>query len=215
LIFDFDHTLAPLGHFVRWADAARELRDVYRTAGLLESFFREDDGCLGLYARVATSALVHPARLASIQRDASVVIARFEAEGVPQTHVFPVAITLADRMRELRLRAAVVSSNSSEVVRTILTRDKLIDVFETIVGREDVARLKPSPEGLLIACATMRLVPASCVYLGDTTYDIEAAVAAGMVPLGVATGLSNPDELIAAGAQAVIEDLGALTTPMD
>ncbi len=39
--------------------------------------------------------------------------------------------------------------------------------------------------------------------IGDTVFDIEMAVAAGTRALGVAWGYHTPDELLAAGAEAV------------
>jgi len=41
--------------------------------------------------------------------------------------------------------------------------------------------------------------------VGDTVYDIKMAVAARALPVGVAWGYHEPEELLAAGAVAVIE----------
>ena len=43
------------------------------------------------------------------------------------------------------------------------------------------------------------------VMIGDTSYDMEMAVAAGVRPIGVAWGYHTPRELIAAGADAVAQ----------
>jgi phosphoglycolate phosphatase len=48
---------------------------------------------------------------------------------------------------------------------------------------------------------------ASTVLIGDTPLDIEAALAAGARAVGVATGVSKPADLLAAGAHAVLPDL--------
>jgi phosphoglycolate phosphatase-like HAD superfamily hydrolase len=45
--------------------------------------------------------------------------------------------------------------------------------------------------------------------IGDTPLDVEAAIANGVLALGVATGASTADELRAAGAHAVLDDLSA------
>lgn len=47
------------------------------------------------------------------------------------------------------------------------------------------------------------------VYVGDHVQDVEAAVRAGAVPVGVATGPCSPAELADAGAAAVLDDLTA------
>ncbi len=46
--------------------------------------------------------------------------------------------------------------------------------------------------------------------IGDTTYDIEMARAAGVRAMGVAWGYHEPDELLAAGAEAVARDAAHL-----
>lgn len=47
----------------------------------------------------------------------------------------------------------------------------------------------------------------AAIYVGDTPRDMAAASAAGAVGLGVATGPHPPDELVAAGAAVVLDDL--------
>ncbi|MEO6432512.1 MAG: HAD-IA family hydrolase [Sphingomicrobium sp.] len=45
-----------------------------------------------------------------------------------------------------------------------------------------------------------------CLMIGDTSFDIEMAVAAGAAPIGVAWGYHEPEELIDAGALLVAEE---------
>ncbi len=55
------------------------------------------------------------------------------------------------------------------------------------------------------AMAEAGALPADTVMIGDTVYDIEMAHAAGARAIGVAWGYHHPDELLAAGAEAVAE----------
>ena len=47
--------------------------------------------------------------------------------------------------------------------------------------------------------------------IGDTSFDIEMAKAAGATPIGVAWGYHEPDELLRAGAVAVAQSPAQLT----
>ena len=47
--------------------------------------------------------------------------------------------------------------------------------------------------------------PAATMLIGDTTYDILMARAAGAVPVGVSWGNHPPDELAEAGAVRVLD----------
>lgn len=54
----------------------------------------------------------------------------------------------------------------------------------------------------------VRLADGAVLYAGDAEHDIDAALRAGAVPLGVATGYRPAAALRAAGAVAVLDDLG-------
>ena len=51
--------------------------------------------------------------------------------------------------------------------------------------------------------------------IGDTTYDVQMAKNAGVVAIGVDWGYHHRDELLAAGAIAVVEDFAALPALLD
>jgi len=51
--------------------------------------------------------------------------------------------------------------------------------------------------------------------IGDTTYDIEMGLAAGVHALGVAWGYHAPERLIGAGAHAMAEAPDGLLAHMD
>ena len=65
---------------------------------------------------------------------------------------------------------------------------------------------KPHPSMLLTAMADAGASPDSTVMIGDTSFDIDMAVTAGVRALGVGWGYHAPADLIAAGAHAVAMD---------
>lgn len=69
---------------------------------------------------------------------------------------------------------------------------------------------KPHPSMVEQAMAEALARPETTVVIGDTAYDIEMARAAGVRAIGVAWGYHAPDELLAAGAEAVAENAGHL-----
>ena len=78
----------------------------------------------------------------------------------------------------------------------------------TIVDASHVQHAKPEPDLLLLAAETVEMEPASCWYIGDSTWDMVAAVAAGMSPIGVTSGAAvDETALRGAGAAAVVETL--------
>ncbi len=77
-----------------------------------------------------------------------------------------------------------------------------------IVDASNVRHAKPEPDLLLLAAEQLGVRPARCWYVGDSTWDMVAAVAAGMIPVGVLAG-AGVDEaaLRGAGAAAVAASL--------
>ena len=70
---------------------------------------------------------------------------------------------------------------------------------------------KPHPQILLDAMAEFGVAPADTLMVGDTTFDMELAVNAGARALGVAWGYHAPPDLLAAGAERILEDFAELT----
>lgn len=80
-----------------------------------------------------------------------------------------------------------------------------------IVDASHVKHAKPAPDLLLLAARHMSVEPGICWYVGDATWDMLAAVAAGMVAIGVLAGSAvDAAALERAGAAAVLPGLDNL-----
>ena len=64
---------------------------------------------------------------------------------------------------------------------------------------------KPHPSMVLQAIADAGATPETSFVVGDTSYDMAMAAAAGSAPIGAGWGYHEPEELIEAGAVAVAE----------
>lgn len=76
--------------------------------------------------------------------------------------------------------------------------------FANVRGERPGVPRKPDPTGALAIAAELSVEPASCVYLGDTAIDMQTAVAAGMLPVGVLWGFRQAAELLSSGAVHLI-----------
>ncbi len=74
---------------------------------------------------------------------------------------------------------------------------------------------KPHPAMLHAAMAEAGAEPAATVMIGDTCFDIDMAVAAGVRPIGVDWGYHDADELRAAGAVAVVAHFDDLLAQLE
>jgi HAD superfamily hydrolase (TIGR01509 family) len=106
---------------------------------------------------------------------------------------------------------AIATSSRREQVGTSV--DALgLDGDPTVVDGSHVAHAKPAPDLLLMAADQLKVAPSESWYVGDSTWDMEAAVAAGMVGVAVTAGAAvSSAELEAAGARLVVNGLSELT----
>lgn len=103
----------------------------------------------------------------------------------------------------------VATGKSDRGLALCLTHHGLIDRFVTL-QTADRHPSKPHPSMLLTAMAEAGAAPGTTVMIGDTSFDIDMGVAAGVRSIGVAWGYHPPAELLASGAQAVAMDSAAL-----
>ena len=83
-----------------------------------------------------------------------------------------------------------------------------------IIDGSAVERAKPAPDLLLLAAERLGSIPEATWCVGDSTWDMRAAVAAGMPAIGVTAGAAlGPEALKEAGADVVIGTLDELELP--
>jgi predicted PurR-regulated permease PerM/phosphoglycolate phosphatase-like HAD superfamily hydrolase len=92
-------------------------------------------------------------------------------------------------------RLGVVTTRSRESAHAFLRQVGMEDLFEVIIAREDVRRLKPHPEPVQKAALALGLTPAQTLMVGDTSLDVRSAKKAGAQAVGVLCGLGMLEDL--------------------
>jgi phosphoglycolate phosphatase len=116
-----------------------------------------------------------------------------------------------DGMRDL-----ILALEAPEIFLGVATGKNLVGLEHTLrslglrerfhtLQTADRCRSKPDPEMVIRAMEETANAPASTVVIGDTSFDMEMARAAGATAIGVAWGYHPAEELRAAGAMAVLE----------
>jgi len=98
----------------------------------------------------------------------------------------------------------VATGKSRHGIDRLFEREGWAEHFLT-VQTADEHPSKPHPAMVLAAMAEAGVGPERTVMVGDTTFDMEMALAAGSGALGVAWGYHPVEELRAAGAHSVVE----------
>jgi phosphoglycolate phosphatase len=144
--------------------------------------------------------------------------AAFFAMRAAQTDMEPLFPGVREAIEALAARPdtllGVATGKSRRGVRMVLGHHGLLAHFATIKTADD-APSKPHPGMVLEAMREAGCLPGDTVVIGDTTYDIEMARAAGARAIGVTWGYHPVAELHAAGAHEVIEEFSSLLPALD
>lgn len=146
-----------------------------------------------------------------IDHDRAEVIDRRSGEVYEQRNVAPTPLPGVGRLvaaiERAGMRWAIATSSRAAQVATSVAALGL-DRDPIIVDASHVAHAKPEPDLLLYAAGQLGVGPAACWYIGDSTWDMVSAVAAGMLAIGVTAGSAVDDAaLTGAGAAAVVATL--------
>ncbi len=105
---------------------------------------------------------------------------------------------------------ACVTNKPTGMARDLLQKTGLLAYFKVVLGGDAVARKKPDPMALLLACAELGVSPAYAVMVGDSSNDAQAARAAGCPVWLMTYGYNHGQPVRAVDADGFADSLTAL-----
>lgn len=120
-------------------------------------------------------------------------------------------------LRERGLKTAVATASQKDNLEKALDAAGL-DLFalaDVVVTDDDVDESKPAPDVVSAAVEKLGLAPSQCAFVGDTPYDAAAGRRAGVVTIGVATGVHDAAALRRGGARLVYAEVGEILDDLD
>lgn len=79
----------------------------------------------------------------------------------------------------------IALGSASKNARSILSKVKLLDKFDSIVDGNDVKKAKPNPEVFTRAASELNMPAQDCIVFEDSLAGIKAANIAGMISVGI------------------------------
>lgn len=110
------------------------------------------------------------------------------------TRVYECVPPVLQSLRSATIRTGVVSTKLNYRIRNILKRNNLVDLFDIVVGADNVNESKPDPEGLLLAMRYLSVNSSAVIYIGDHIVDAETAQRAGVGFVAVLSGRHSRDD---------------------
>jgi beta-phosphoglucomutase len=127
-------------------------------------------------------------------------------------HSFPVmagAVELIAALRQEDVRVGVGSSGPPDNVQLVLERMGVRHMLDAVVTGADVTRGKPDPQVFELVALRLGVEPERAIVIEDAPVGIQAARAAGMNVIGMASTGRRPEEL--READLVVSSLRELT----
>jgi len=130
------------------------------------------------------------------------------AARAPMAEAVPL-VPLLTTLRARGLRIGLATNDTEAPARTHLAAHGITGFFDFIAGYDSGHGAKPGPGMCLAFAHHTGLDPARIAMVGDSAHDLHAGRAAGMVCVGVLTGIAGKSDL-APLADVILPDIGAL-----
>lgn len=121
-----------------------------------------------------------------------------------QTKPYPGILELLAELQKRQIPMAVCTNKHPSAADTVIRALFPANMFAAYVGDRPGAPRKPDPANLLYVLEKLGVPPEETAYLGDTSVDMQTAVRAGALPVGVLWGFRDKAELLASGAQVLL-----------
>jgi len=143
------------------------------------------------------------------------LLARMDARAIlaPQVETTPL-IPLLQSLKARGLHLGIATNDTEIPARAHLAAAGIEHMFDFIAGFNSGYGGKPAPGQLIAFAQATGVMPSACAMVGDSLHDLHAARAAGMVAVGVLTGLAGRDEL-APAADVVLDSIADLPAWLD
>jgi HAD superfamily hydrolase (TIGR01549 family) len=129
------------------------------------------------------------AKARTYRREMERFLNRYELDSAKKSTLFPETISALDTLRQLGAKMGLVTNTSRKAVDLVFQVHALKEYFDVVVTREDVRKLKPHPEGILLA--VRKLGVRRFFVVGDLVLDVLAAKRANGVAVMVTRGLEK------------------------
>lgn len=129
----------------------------------------------------------------------------FEERYLAQLRPTPGARALLKRFLADGMTLVVATSAGHDEMKGLLRQAGIDDLIHEATSSAEVESSKPDPDVMGVALAKGRLRPDEAVMIGDTPYDIAAAVKAGVPTIALRCG-GWWDDLALGGAVAIYDD---------
>jgi phosphoglycolate phosphatase len=205
VVFDFDFTLADASHGI--VDC---INHALQGMGLGAEPASSILPTIGLSLRDTLIALKGDAQAGRFAEFHDLFVERADVVMTRSTRLYPATPGTLRALSARGVKIGICTNKYRYRVVEVLEREDLLNAVQLVVGCEDMAELKPHPEGLWRSLDGLQAPLCASLYVGDSATDAEAAQRAGIPFVAVRSDLTPADSLARFPLLATLEDVAAL-----
>ena len=126
----------------------------------------------------------------------------------------PGAGELLKYLSSRKVRWAIASTGKAKQTHRLLRSLAIPSTIPVVTG-DDVSKTKPSPDAFVLASERLGVEIRDCIVVGDSVWDLLAAVRKSALGVGMLSGGYSQEELERAGAFRVYQDPGDLLAHLE
>lgn len=126
-------------------------------------------------------------------------------EWMPQAQLFPGIFEILHQIALWKIPMALVTAKIREEMVYEFNQFEIHHFFAVTVCADDVAHPKPAPDSLLVASEKIAVSKEQVIFVGESTYDAQAAKNAGIRFAFARWGALNPQEILSLDPDYILE----------
>jgi len=213
VIFDLDGTLTSFN--IDYRSIRAEVRSFLISAGMPASILSINESIFEMLKKTEIFMKNNGQSESSfmkIRRKAIEIAEKYELKAAKTTGLLPGVLETLKALKVMGLKLGLCTINGEKSTNYILKKFGIAEFFDAITSRDSVKYVKPNTEHMEATLKALGVNAQETVVVGDGSSDMRCARELKAVAVAVPTGVSNPKELIASGANYIITSITDLPT---
>lgn len=213
VVFDLDGTIA--GSNLDYMTVRSDVRGFLLKKGLPASVLLSNESIFEMLKKVEIFLKNNgksEKAVRKVREEALDIAEKYELEAAKTTGLLPGVVETLKVLKKMGLKLGLCTINSEKSTNYILKRFDITKFFDVIVPRNKVKYVKPNTEHLEVTLEALKVGPDEAMLVGDGTRDMQCARELNVLAVGLSTGVSSQDDLMASGANYLITSITDLPT---
>jgi HAD superfamily hydrolase (TIGR01549 family) len=211
VIFDLDGTIVRFN--IDYMAVRADARSVLISHGLPASILQLNESIFDMLekAEIFLRNNRKPERaLNEVRRRVLAIAEKYELEAARSTSLVPRVVDTLEELRNMDLKIGLCTVNSERATLFLIKRFGIAQYFNAVVSRDRVKHVKPNAEHLQATLKLLGVYGEEAMLVGDGARDMACANELKVIAVGMPTGASSKEELIASGANYLVLSLSEL-----